>query len=227
MLVNSLIKVVSGQTILNGVTLCVAPGTTTGLRGPSGGGKSTLLRCVAGLDDFTHGAIVEHDTPLDAIARLARCSLVTQDYRLWPHLTVAESFCLVRRTSARAAETQFVETVLKRLQIDHLLNKYPGSISGGERQRVRIALALAVRSRYLLLDEPSSALDDARAAALVELLADVQRLGVGVLIASHDRWLLSELCSTIYRIEDGTAVPDSSLENAASNARMSQNVAAR
>jgi len=170
-------------------------GRVTVLFGPSGAGKTTVLRALAGLDRPQAGTIVfDGETWLDASARTflppqrRRVGLVFQDHALFPHLTVARNVGYGLGGTPRAEREARVRELAGRMRVGDLLGRRPGQLSGGERQRVALARALAPRPRLLLLDEPLSSLDaptrDALRGELRELL---EAAGVPAILVTHDR----------------------------------------
>jgi ABC-type sulfate/molybdate transport systems ATPase subunit len=163
------------------VALDVAPGETLALVGPSGAGKTTILRAIAGLVRPSAGWIECGGTWFDARTHVPpeqrSVGLVFQEYALFPHLTVERNVAFGGR----------VDGLLERLRIDHLARAKPGNLSGGERQRVALARALARRPKVLLLDEPMSALDPhTRGEVRAELHVILRDLGLPTLLVTHD-----------------------------------------
>jgi molybdate transport system ATP-binding protein len=162
---------------------------TVALVGPSGAGKTTVLRAIAGLARPSHGHIRLDDRPwFDAEAGVSLApeersvGLVFQDYALFPHLTVRKNVAFGARSDPAR-----VEELLERLRISQLAGARPGTLSGGERQRVALARALARRPEVLLLDEPLSALDaHTRAEIKVELRGLLDELALPTVFISHD-----------------------------------------
>jgi molybdate transport system ATP-binding protein len=167
-------------------SLEVAAGETLALVGPSGAGKTTILRCVAGLSAPDRGRVMlgeevwcDTGTGVNLAPERRRAGLVFQDYALFPHLDV--------RRNVAFGGTARVDELLQRLRISHLSRARPGQISGGERQRVALARALARDPAVLLLDEPLAALDtDTRAHVRDELQDVLSELGLPVLLVTHD-----------------------------------------
>ncbi|GEJ56456.1 ABC transporter ATP-binding protein [Anaeromyxobacter diazotrophicus] len=184
-----------GPTVAARLDLPGGEGPVTVLFGPSGAGKTTVLRCLAGLERPDAGAIrFRGETWFDAAAGVdlppARrgVGLLFQDHALFPHLTVAANVGYGVRGVDRAERARRVAEVAARLGVEALLARRPGQLSGGERQRVALARALAARPRLLLLDEPLSALDaPAREALRGELRATLERAGLPSIVVTHDR----------------------------------------
>jgi multiple sugar transport system ATP-binding protein len=183
---------VFGDTIaVDGVSIEVASGEVVALLGPTGCGKSTILRLVAGLEEPTSGRVLIGGRAMDGVAvRDRRLAMVFQDYALYPHLTVAQNIAFPLRidpdpaidAAARVAE------VAGHLGIADLLHRRPSQLSGGQRQRVAMARAIARPPDAFLLDEPLSNLDAGlRAELRAEVAALARRLGVTTLYVTHDQ----------------------------------------
>jgi iron(III) transport system ATP-binding protein len=184
-----------GAHAVKNVTIAVEPGTFLVLLGPSGSGKTTLLRTIAGIERATSGSIAIGDR-LVAGGRVHRppeqrdLSMVFQDYALWPHLTVKDNvaFALRRRGHSRAACRQLALTMLERVGLHRLADRYPGQLSGGEQQRVALARALVGDTGLLLCDEPLSNLDaDLRERMRVEIASLVREAGATTIYITHDQ----------------------------------------
>jgi molybdate transport system ATP-binding protein len=167
----------------------------TVLFGPSGSGKTTVLRCLAGLDRPDRGFIrfdgetwADSERRLFVSPQLRGVGLLFQDYALFPHLTAAENIGYALRKTGREERDGRVREVARLLKIEDLLGRRPGKMSGGERQRIALARALAPRPRLLLLDEPLSALDaPTREDLRGELRALLERSGIPSIVVTHDR----------------------------------------
>src|SRR5699024_419195 len=177
------------------------------LLGPSGSGKSTILNCVAGLTKPNSGLIKLHNQTLfkghkEIIPTPKRnIGYLFQDYALFPHMTVSKNIAYGMKSK------DFAKTVTKELRIQHLHDKYPHQISGGEKQRVALARALATEPKLLLLDEPFSALDDeTRIKGHEELLRVHQLWDIPVLLVTHNWDEANKLASSILRLKDGKIV---------------------
>ncbi len=180
----------------------LASGTLTALLGRSGAGKSTILRCVMGLEPFERGSIdidgvVVRGTQevAPAVRRTAllaareRLGLVFQSYELFPHLTVMENCVLAPvqvKKQARSVAGKRARELLVQLGLEARLDAYPEQLSGGQKQRVAIARALAMDPRVLLFDEPTSALDPSMKHEVVQVLKDVDARGVTQVVVTHD-----------------------------------------
>jgi sulfate transport system ATP-binding protein len=160
--VTSLSKRFGGFTAVDDVSLEVGTGELVAFVGPSGGGKSTILRIIAGLETADAGSVYFHDEPADHLhARARGVGFVFQHYALFRHMTVAENiaFGLDVQGTPRKRKAERVAELLELMGLQGLGGRYPGQLSGGQRQRVALARALAPEPRVLLLDEPFGAVD--------------------------------------------------------------------
>ncbi|MBP6831109.1 MAG: amino acid ABC transporter ATP-binding protein [Deltaproteobacteria bacterium] len=197
--VHELRKVYGERTILGGITATFEKGQVVALVGPSGGGKSTLLRCLNGLESFDGGRIaVGGDVLIPGGARVNRAALyrvrqrvgmVFQQWNLFAHRTalgnVIEAPVHVKKLPLAQAAQRGRE-LLARVGLSHREGAYPHEMSGGEQQRVAIARALAMDPEVLLLDEPTSALDPERVGEVLDVLGALAADGLTMLIVTHE-----------------------------------------
>jgi len=189
-------KTYGARTILDGITTRLAPGETVALIGPSGGGKSTLLRCINGLATFDKGHIQVGPHRLQPNAPPAEISLVRrlfgmifQDFQLFPHLTALENVteAPVQVRGMNEAEAQeHGKALLARVGLAERVHYYPKELSGGQKQRVAIARALAMEPRGLLCDEITSALDPELKAEVLDVLMDLKAEGMTLIVVTHE-----------------------------------------
>jgi len=209
--------------VLDGVTLNVGEGVIYALLGESGTGKSTLLRCVSGLETFDEGvvrvggsALFENRRLQDAVRR--RVGLVFQQHHLFAHMTaienVMEAPVQVARLSIEDARKR-AEKLLEQLGVAHRRDARPSELSGGEAQRVAIARAMAMEPAVLLLDEPTSALDPARRKGVTELLRDLAKGGTTLVVATHDLPFARDVASRAGMLENGSLVREGTVEEIA------------
>lgn len=185
-------RIYAGQTVLNGASLSLEPGTITALLGQSGAGKSTLLRLFAGLERPDSGTIALGDTVLSDKARMVpaekrRVGLIFQDFALFPHLTAQQNVAFglthMPKQDALALAAQWLE----RIDLSARAGAFPYQMSGGEKQRVAIARALAPEPVAILMDEPFSGLDPAlREDVRTLALNTVRASGTPALLVTHD-----------------------------------------
>lgn len=193
-------KSYGAQTVLAGVDLVIPEGETIALLGPSGGGKSTLIRCVNGLTNFDAGEIKVGTCALKptadpresrAAAKEARrlVGMVFQDFQLFPHMTalenIAEAPVTVRGLDRREALDR-ARTLLARVGLETRADHYPRELSGGQKQRVAIARALAMEPRALLCDEITSALDPELKGEVLSVLEKLKSEGMTLILVTHE-----------------------------------------
>ena len=207
--------------VLNGVTLSVARGELVALMGLSGGGKTTVLRAVVGLEGFDAGSVdVDHvalrpgPAPSGETLRAlrARVGMVFQAHGLFEHLTVLENVTLaplhVAKLARKAAEARAL-ALLAGLGVDRHARAFPRELSGGEAQRVAIARALAMEPPLLLMDEPTASLDPARRNELGRALVSlVKEEGRTLVVATHDEDLVREFATRVVILADGAVVEE-------------------
>ncbi len=184
----------NGSYGLRDVSAAFDAGETTVILGPSGSGKSTLLRCVNGLDPIAEGEIVvdgihvNHDTT-DWNKVREEVGMVFQGFHLFAHRTALENVALpqrvVRRRSAAEARRR-AEALLARVGLAGKEGRLPADLSGGEKQRVAIARALAMDPKVMLFDEPTSALDPEMILEVLEVMRDLARGGMTMLVVTHE-----------------------------------------
>ncbi len=184
--------------VLKGVSLAVEAGTIVAMIGPSGGGKTTFLRCLNGLEVFSDGTVevdsisIQAGTPdFSESLRLLRIKLgmVFQQFQLFPHLSVLENIVLapVRVLGeSREKASEHALDLLRRMGLEAKAGVRPRELSGGQQQRVAIARALAMRPAGLLFDEPTSALDPRMTVEVASLIRELAAHGLAILVVTHD-----------------------------------------
>ncbi len=205
------------RVVLRDVDAEVAPATTVAIVGPSGGGKSTLLRCLNYLSPFERGSIEIAGFTLTpgmgaesraTIQKLrAAVGMVFQEFHLFPHMTVLENVTLAARVvgkrPARLAERD-ARQLLDRLALGDRADFYPAQLSGGQKQRAAIARALAHKPRVLLFDEPTSALDPELRAEVVDVMRALAGDGLTMLVITHELPLFAPIASQVWTVDRGT-----------------------
>ena len=178
-----------GVEILKGIDIKVEPGKITSLIGPSGSGKTTLLRVLSMLDLPDTGSIFLDSEkynfpvqPKEIIPPWPRVSVVFQQLFLWPHLTLRQNILLPLKG---IRNERHIKELIKILQMEEFIDRYPNQVSLGQRQRVALARALALNPEYLLLDEITSALDVEQVNIILNHLQALKDKGVGILIVTH------------------------------------------
>jgi molybdate transport system ATP-binding protein len=198
------------------VALEVPPGTCVALAGPSGAGKTSVLRIAAGLVRPERGVVrcgdevwLDSERGIDVAPERRRCGYVFQEYALFAHLSAWQNVAYPLRDLGRTERRERALALLDRFGIAHLADQRPRVLSGGERQRVAVARALARRPAALLLDEPLSALDPRRrAAAGRELAAVIAETGVPALLVTHDFTEAAVLGSRVGVIDEGRIIQE-------------------
>jgi ABC-type polar amino acid transport system ATPase subunit len=195
--VTNLVKEFGPHRILDDVSLEVRQGEVTALVGPSGGGKSTLLRCINGLEDFQAGEVAVGDVTLvggrahstaDLLRLRRRVGMVFQQFNLFPHMTALENVLSGPRYAlgqSRAEAEPRARALLERVGLGHKLDAKPANLSGGQQQRVAIARALAVNPAAILFDEPTSALDPQMAGEVLAVMRDLAKDGQTMIVVTH------------------------------------------
>lgn len=203
------------NTVLDGIDLRIAPGEVVSILGASGSGKSTLIRCINGLEKLDGGAISVDGHRVDdpRSLQLARrcCGTVFQLFNLYPHMTALQNVTLapveVLKTPRRQAEEEARELLAAVGLLDRA-DAWPAQLSGGQRQRVGICRALAMKPRYLLLDEVTSALDPEMTAEVLSILAKLAAGGTTMLFVTHEIEFARQISSRIVFLDQGRLLAD-------------------
>jgi general L-amino acid transport system ATP-binding protein len=199
---------------LNEVSLTVGKQEVVVVLGPSGSGKSTLIRCINRLEKHSRGTIVVDGTEVSddvrAISEIRReVGMVFQQFNLFPHLTVLENVTLaprqVRRKPKKEAE-EISMRMLERVKIPEQAHKYPGQLSGGQQQRVAIARALAMQPKAMLFDEPTSALDPEMIKEVLDVMLELARSGMTMIVVTHEMGFAREVADRMVFMDDGQVV---------------------
>ncbi len=182
--------------------------------GPSGSGKSTWIRCINRLEVHQEGRIVvdgvELTNDLRNIEKIrSEVGMVFQQFNLFPHLTVLDNITLapiwVRKKPRREAE-DLARSLLERVDIPEQADKFPGQLSGGQQQRVAIARALAMEPRVMLFDEPTSALDPEMISEVLDVMKELARSGMTMMVVTHEMGFAREVADRVIFMEDGQIV---------------------
>jgi general L-amino acid transport system ATP-binding protein len=204
--------------VLRDIDLKVTRGERIVICGPSGGGKSTLLRCINRLEDWQTGRVIVDgieltDNPKQIVAVRRDVGMVFQQFNLFPHLTVLENCTLapvwVRRMAKADAEALAMK-FLERVRIPEQARKYPATLSGGQQQRVAIARALCMNPNIMLFDEPTSALDPEMVSEVLQVIRSLAEEGRTIVIVTHEVGFAREICDRFVFMENGRIVEDGS-----------------
>jgi molybdate transport system ATP-binding protein len=190
----------------------VTAGGITILFGPSGSGKTTTLRAIAGIIKPDEGSIIVGDrsffdsaTGTDISIQKRRVGYVFQDYALFPHFTAEQNVSYGIKNHGKAERSEAARAMLALFKIDHLRQRYPGNMSGGEQQRVALARAMASEPSVVLLDEPLSAVDVETRSGLLEEIATAQaRIGIPFLYVTHNTVEAIRLGSQVVILDRGS-----------------------
>jgi ABC-type polar amino acid transport system ATPase subunit len=220
--VEGLRKAYPGHVVLDGISMTIPPGACVAVIGPSGGGKSTFLRCLNGLAPFEAGVVSVGPHRLDAgaspasnraAAKAIRLNLgmIFQDFQLFPHLTVIGNVMeapvrVLGRSRAEARVTG--ERLLTRVGLLERADALPRELSGGQKQRVAIARALAMQPRGLLCDEITSALDPELKGEVLEVLEDLRRDGITLVVVTHEIGFARRAADRVLVLEKGAIIED-------------------
>jgi ABC-type polar amino acid transport system ATPase subunit len=216
-------KSFGSRTILDGVDLVVPPRSTHVIIGPSGGGKSTLLRSLAGLETIDEGEIRIGTEVLQSVSagQKARSAtgkqraaqrgvgMISQSFDLFPHKRAIENVELPLRLVQRRSKAEANAIALRELSalgLGEHLDKLPGQLSGGQKQRVAIARALAMRPGVLLFDEPTSALDPELVGGVITIMKELASEGMTMIVVTHEMQFAAEAADTVSFVSGGKVV---------------------
>ncbi|MEI7032941.1 amino acid ABC transporter ATP-binding protein [Streptomyces pratensis] len=213
--------------VLQDIDLTIARGEVVVVIGPSGSGKSTLCRTINRLETIDSGAITIDGKPLPQegkeLARLrADVGMVFQSFNLFAHKTVLENVMLgqvkVRKAEKKAAE-QKARALLDRVGVGVQADKYPAQLSGGQQQRVAIARALAMDPKVMLFDEPTSALDPEMINEVLEVMQQLARDGMTMIVVTHEMGFARSAANRVVFMADGKIVEEAAPDQFFSNPR--------
>lgn len=192
--------------ILSDFNLTVEENKILAIVGPSGGGKTTLLRMLAGLEKIDSGEITYNgeSLPIDELEKRNLLGFVFQDFQLFPHLTVLENLVLspikTMNMVRSDAEKKAIE-LLEKLGLEKQINNYPTSLSGGQKQRVALARAMMIDPKIIGYDEPTSALDPELRLEVEKLILKNRELGITQIVVTHDLQFAENIADSILKVE--------------------------
>ena len=203
--------------VLKGVNLDIAEKEVTVIMGPSGSGKSTLLRCINCLEEISAGTVVVdgqdvRDPKTDINFIRTEVGMVFQQFNLFPHMTALGNVTLgplkVRKMSVKDAE-KLGRELLEKVGLADKADAYPEHLSGGQKQRVAIARSLAMRPKAMLFDEPTSALDPELVGEVLEVMKQLGREGMTMVVVTHEMGFAREVADRVVFMDGGQVVEDS------------------
>ena len=202
--------------VLRGITISIKKGEVVVVCGPSGSGKSTFIRTINRLEEHQKGDIIVDGIELtndirNISAIRSEIGMVFQSFNLFPHLTVLRNVTLapmwVHKWPQDKAE-ESAHALLERVGIPEQAQKYPGQLSGGQQQRVAIARALAMEPKIMLFDEPTSALDPEMIKEVLDVMRELARSGMTMIVVTHEMGFAREVCDRIVFFDEGQIVEE-------------------
>ena len=205
--------------VLKDIDLTVEAGEVVVIIGASGSGKSTLIRCVNGLEPFDSGQLEVENRAIEpgggsqkSMADIRKdVGMVFQQFNLFPHLTVKKNIMLAPmkvKNTPRVIANGTAERLLQRVGIADQAGKYPAQLSGGQQQRVAIARALAMEPRLMLFDEPTSALDPEMVGEVLDVMRELAREGMTMMVVTHEMGFAREVADRVIYIHEGQIVEE-------------------
>ncbi|MEZ0482319.1 amino acid ABC transporter ATP-binding protein [Planococcus sp. SSTMD024] len=219
--VQALSKQFGNNLVLSDITTSIQKGEVVAIIGPSGSGKSTFLRCLNLLETPTSGAIEINGKNLTASKKeihkiRQQIGMVFQHFHLFPHMTVRENLMYapmkakgVKKNDAEEKARQLLE----RVGLAQKADAYPNSLSGGQKQRVAIARALAMEPELMLFDEPTSALDPEMVKEVLEVMKDLAKSGMTMIVVTHEMGFAREVADRVLFLDHGVLVEEGEPEN--------------
>ena len=200
--------------VLKEINLEVKPKEKIVVCGPSGSGKSTLIRCINRLEEHQEGTIVVDGSEISENTKniekiRAEVGMVFQQFNLFPHLSILDNCTLaliwVKKLPKKKAEELAMEN-LKGVQIDDQALKFPGQLSGGQQQRAAIARALCMETKIMLFDEPTSALDPEMIKEVLDVMVDLAKGGMTMIVVTHEMGFAKEVADNMIFMDEGRIV---------------------
>ncbi len=214
--VKNLKKKFGNKIVLKGINLNVEKGERVVIIGPSGCGKSTLLRCINGIEKLTSGKVIFEGKDINSknvdINKIReKMGMVFQQFNLFPHLTITENIILAPVKLKIMTKEDAVKKAVELLELIDLKDKkdmYPSQLSGGQKQRIAIARALIMNPEVMLFDEPTSALDPEMVDEVSNLMKDLAKNGMTMIVVTHEMSFVKECASRVIFMEDGNIVEE-------------------
>jgi polar amino acid transport system ATP-binding protein len=202
--------------VLKDIDLHVTGGEVVVVCGPSGSGKSTLIRCINKLEAIQRGDIVVDGMPLgdpatDITKLRAEVGMVFQQFNLYPHMTARQNITLAPikvRKQSRQEAGRIARDLLAKVGIPEKADHYPAQLSGGQQQRVAIARALAMQPKIMLFDEPTSALDPEMINEVLDVMVNLAREGMTMIVVTHEMGFAKNVAHRIIFMDEGRIVEE-------------------
>ena len=202
--------------VLKDIDLKVGRGERIVICGPSGSGKSTLIRCINRLEEHQEGNIIVDGIELTADVKnidaiRSEVGMVFQSFNLFPHLSVIDNLIIGQHLVRKLPKSDAAEiamTYLKRVKIDDQAEKFPGQLSGGQQQRVAIARSLCMKPKIMLFDEVTSALDPEMVKEVLDVMIDLAREGMTMLVVTHEMGFAREVANRVMFMDEGQIIEE-------------------
>jgi polar amino acid transport system ATP-binding protein len=209
---------------LRGVSVQIYPAEVVVVLGPSGSGKSTMLRCINHLEAIDSGHIVVDGITLDRAQNInkvrAEVGMVFQLFNLFPHLTALDNIVLAQKVVRKrktAEAKEIARDLLAKVGIPEKADSYPSQLSGGQQQRVAIARALAMQPKIMLFDEPTSALDPEMIKEVLDVMLDLAKEGMTMVVVSHEMGFARAAADRMIFMDEGMIVEEATPEDLYNN----------
>ncbi len=211
--------------VLRGIDEHISQGEVVVIIGPSGSGKSTFLRCLNLLETVTEGEVYVdderiNDPKVDVNKIRQKMGMVFQQFNLFPHLTIMENITLAPVLLKKMTKEQAVERgkeLLKRVNLSEKADSYPAQLSGGQKQRVAIARALAMDPEIMLFDEPTSALDPEMVGEVLDVMKDLAKSGMTMVLVTHEMGFAREVGTRVLFMDQGVVMESGTPEQVFGN----------
>ena len=223
--VRNLHKTFQDLEVLKGIDEHITQGEVVVVIGPSGSGKSTFLRCLNLLETITEGEVLVDDEPIndpkvDVNRIRQKMGMVFQQFNLFPHLTIMENITLAPVLLKKMTKEEAIkrgQELLARVNLSEKADAYPAQLSGGQKQRVAIARALAMNPEIMLFDEPTSALDPEMVGEVLDVMKDLAKSGMTMVIVTHEMGFAREVATRVLFMDQGIVMESGTPEEVFGN----------
>lgn len=200
--------------VLKNINIDVAKGEVVVVCGPSGSGKSTLIRCINRLEPIQEGELIVddvqiHDKKINMTKIRAEIGFIFQSFNLYPHMTALENVTIAPmrvRKIPKAEAQKLGRKTLTRVGLGDRIDNYPAQLSGGQQQRVAIARGLCMRPKIMLFDEPTSALDPEMINEVLDVMRDLAKEGMTMMVVTHEMGFAREVANRVVFMDDGQII---------------------